>query len=51
MLDYAQLSAGQFRKFYSKFNLVESVNEIKSIMQYKADELGITLKVNIESQI
>lgn len=44
MLDYAQLSAGQFRKFINRFNLVDSVDEIISIMRFKADELGIILK-------
>ena len=43
MLDYAQLSAGQFRKNYTRFNLIESVQEIMDVMSYKAEELGINL--------
>ena len=43
MLDYAQLSAGQFRKLSSKFNLATAINEILEVMNYKAEELGIKL--------
>lgn len=44
MLDYAQLSSGKFRKAYSRLNLVESVSEIVEVMNYKASELGISIK-------
>ena len=37
MLDYAQLSAGQFRKFMSKFNLNDSINDVVKIMRFKAN--------------
>ena len=43
MLDYAQLSAGQFRKNFARFNIIESVQEIMDVMTYKAEELGINL--------
>ena len=43
MLDYAQLSAGKFRKNYTRFNLVESVCDIIDVMDFKAQELGIRL--------
>ena len=43
MLDYAQFSAGQFRKFITKFNLNEAVTEIFNILHYKATEMGIEL--------
>lgn len=43
MLDYAQLSAGQFRRFKSNFNLIESINEMIEVMNYKAYELGINM--------
>lgn len=46
MLDYAQMSAGQFRKFFKSFDLVESVGEILSILRFKADELGIDLEMD-----
>lgn len=48
MLDYAQLSAGQFRKFITKFNLIDSVSDIVNIMRFKADELGIEFKLDFE---
>lgn len=43
MLDYAQMSAGKFRKNYARFNLVESVSDIMDVMNYKANELGLKL--------
>lgn len=49
MLDYAQLSAGQFRKFVKKFNLVDSVKEIVNMMKFKVDELGIELTTNFDN--
>ena len=44
MLDYAQLSSGKFRKNYTRINLVDSISEIIEVLNYKASELGITLK-------
>ena len=49
MLDYAQLSAGQFRKCFNNFNLIQSVADILKIMQFKADELGINIQVDFEN--
>ena len=43
MLDYAQLSTGQFRKSQTKFNLVESVTDIIDVIGFKAKEYGIKL--------
>ena len=43
MLDYAQLSAGQFRKNFKKFDLIESVNDIVKVMRAKGDEVGIKI--------
>jgi len=40
------MSAGQFRKFFKSFDLVESVEEILSILRFKADELGIDLEMD-----
>ena len=48
MLDYAQLSAGKFRKFMNKFDLMESVDDVMRIMRFKADQLGIEIKVDFE---
>lgn len=45
MLDYAQLSSGQFRKFINKFNLVDSVTEIMNVMSYKAQELRVNMNM------
>ena len=42
MLDYAQLSAGQFRKSYSKFDLVQAITEITDVLSFKANQIGIT---------
>ena len=46
MLDYAQISAGQFRKTFKKFDLVKSVDDIVKIMKFKADEFGISMDIN-----
>jgi len=43
MLDYAQLSTGQFRKSQTKFNLIESVTDIIDVIGFKAKEYGIKL--------
>lgn len=48
MLDYAQLSAGKFRKLESKFDLVQCVSEILDVLGFKAKEIGISLKMNFE---
>lgn len=49
MLDYAQLSSGQFRKFFKKFNLIDSVKDIVNIMKYKADEFGIDIRLDFNN--
>lgn len=43
MLDYAQLSSGQFRKFMSNFDLFHTVTDVIDFMKFKADELGISI--------
>ena len=48
MLDYAQLSAGNFRKSITEFNLLESIHEVIEVMRYKADELGIEFNMNFD---
>ena len=47
MLDYAQLSAGKFRKNAIKFDVIKSVDDIAKIMKFKADELGVKLDINL----
>lgn len=44
ILDYAQISAGKFRKQYLQFNLKECVDEIVLILQFKADQLGVNVE-------
>ena len=36
MLDYAQLGAGQFRKFESIFNLQNAISDILKVLEFKA---------------
>ena len=48
ILDYAQISAGKFRKMFTEFNLKECVEEVILIMNFKAQQLGI--QVNTEFQ-
>ena len=49
MLDYAKFSAGQFRKFQSKFDLEKAINEILEVMNFKADSLGIKLITHFQN--
>ena len=49
MLDYAQLSAGQFRKFIKKIDLVDSIESIIKIMSFKANQLDIDIQINLDS--
>ena len=49
MLDYAQLSSGQFRKFFKKFNVVDSVEDVVSIMKFKAEKLGVEIYINFDN--
>lgn len=37
MLDYGQLSAGKFQKIYSKFDLVQALDEIIDVVSFKAN--------------
>jgi len=48
MLDYSQLKQGKFRKNVTIFNLREAVQEIYAVHQYKADRLGIKIKVKFD---
>lgn len=47
MLDYAQLSAGQFRKNFKRFDLISSINDILNVIRAKSDDLGITVNFDI----
>ena len=47
MLDYAQLSAGRFRKFLRRFDLIKSIKDVVGIMLFKANELGIKININL----
>ena len=44
MLDYSQINSSNFRKNIKEFNIIDTVNEIMSLQQMKADDLGIELK-------
>ena len=48
LLAYSQLSSGNFRKNFSQFSLIDSVNEIINLMRYKADEVGIELVLDVD---
>ena len=41
MLDFAQIKSGKFRKNFTKFNVVESINEIIDVLKFKANTTGI----------
>ena len=41
MLDYAQVSAGQFRKQVREFDLIKSVDDVIKMMQLKSNGLNI----------
>lgn len=43
MLDYAQLGAGQFRKFESLFSLPNAISDIIKVLDFKAKEMGIEI--------
>ena len=47
LLDYAQIKAGKFRKKMSLFDISKTVEEVKSILQQKADAKGIVLENKI----
>ena len=49
MLDYAQLSGGQFRKLMSTFNLIKTIEDIVKIMKFKASELGIKISIDVSA--
>ena len=44
MLDYAQLSAGQFRKQVREFDLIKSVDNVIKMMQLKSNGLNILIE-------
>lgn len=48
MLDYAQFKAGNFRQTFESFDLIEAIEEIVDVMKFKAEELNIKLKVEID---
>ena len=47
LLDYAQIKAGKFRKNLILFDIRKTVEEVKSILQEKADAKGIILDYKI----
>ena len=41
MLDYAQIKAGQFRRSSQNFNIVDTVKEVKEVLNFKAEQLKV----------
>ena len=53
LLDYAQIKAGKFRKNLVLFDIRNTIEEVKSILQQKADAKKITLdyKISLEENL
>jgi signal transduction histidine kinase len=49
MLDFASVQSGKFRKECSNFNIKESIMEIMLILQFKADQFGITVNLDLKN--
>lgn len=47
LLDFAQLKSGKFRMDCKNFDIKVSIQEIILILQFKADQLGITLNLEM----
>lgn len=47
ILDFAQMKQGKFRKNIQYFDLKLAIEEVISILQYKADQLGINISLKI----
>ena len=47
ILDFSQLRAGKFRKDCGNFNLKESIEEIIMIQQYKAEQTGVQVELDL----
>ena len=45
ILDFAYLKQGKFRKNIQNFNILECIQEIVSIQQYKSEQLNIKLNI------
>ena len=44
ILDYAQIESGQLRLAYSMFDPQQAINEIKQLMNFKAESKNINIK-------
>ena len=51
ILDFAQMKQGKFRKNIQYFDLKLAVEEVISILQYKADQLGINISLKISNSL
>ena len=43
ILDFAQMRSGKFRKSTQTFNVVESINEIVDVLNFKAQNMNINV--------
>ena len=48
ILDFAQIKENKFRKNIQNFDLKESIQEVVNVQQYKAEQLGINVSVEVD---
>ncbi len=49
ILDFAQIKAGKFRKNVAKFNVKQAIHEIARMLQFKAEQGGINIRVRFSN--
>lgn len=49
MLDFASVQSGKFRKECSNFDIKDSIMEIMLILQFKADQFGININLDMSN--
>ncbi len=49
MLDLSQLKQGKFRKVATCFDIRQAVSEILTVQEYKAEQMGISIKVKFDN--
>ena len=48
ILDFAQIKEDKFRKNIQNFDLKENIQEVINVQQYKAEQLGINVSVEVD---
>ena len=48
ILDFAQIKEDKFRKNIQNFDLKEKIQEVINVQQYKAEQLGINVSVEVD---